>query len=293
MSYEPSNGESQGGVTELNEATVESTAGAAPEDTEVVADPVAKPQSVGPDNWWAPENWKDDNLRKSVQTEFQKHAERAKELDRKYQDLERQQQQFINEARSVVQDPERYRQLRRQAGFTDETAPGIKEPKAPSLRDVRTLEDLDRVFQSRDEHWRQVLTNEKAQLKAELEARIGSVAEPVARQKWESALGRTKEKYGSEFAAKEVDVVTKIVNGPYRALYGQLTEEQLLEKVFLAEFPEEAQKARMATAAATKSAKATTASTSKPSRKGGTALPKGGSKDDIIARIQERYGPPK
>lgn len=269
---------------------------AASEATEVSQQPEGTEGQDNTGNWWDVSSIKDEGAVKrikAIQPEFQKLSERVKEQERNLIEKQQQLQQLANEARRVLQDPEAYRQTRRQLGIEQDVVP---QPAAQefTLKGVETVQDLERNLATHisqmNQAWEAKLRNELAKQQYQFEQRVGMVAEPVAKERWENAMANAKSKFGPEFAAKEAEVVSKIVNGPYRAMYGQngIDEKALIEKVFLAEFPDAAMKAMRQKSAATHAQKKT-AVTSKPTQgKGGKGVsPKAGSVAAQLAELRE------
>lgn len=270
-----------------------------PEATEVVAAPSETSENTG-GNWWDVSGIKDEaavQRIKSIQPEFQKHVERVKELERERISHQQQLQSIAAEVQAYIADPEKYRNYRRQLGYQDEV-PVKQEVQEFKLDGVETVKDLEtklsQHIQQVNQSWEAKLRTELARQQYQFEQRVGMVAEPVAKERWETALGTMKSKYGVEFANREQEVVNKIVNGPYKSLYGAkdelgkpIDEKSLLERVFRAEFPDEVLRAsRVKTAAKAEVKKA--AVTAPPKGKGGKTTPSGSAKDDVIARIRQK-----
>lgn len=261
----------------------------APESAEA-SQPEAASGETG--NWWDVSGIKDETAVKrikSIQTEFQRHAERVKELERERIAYQNQMQAIANDVKATIANPEKYREYRRRLGYQDDI-PAQPKPKEFTLDGVETLPDLERRFAD-------AIASERQQAEAKMQAalarqqfefeqRVGMVAEPVAKERWETALNSMKSKYGAEFSAREHDIVQKIVNGPWKSMYGTFDEKALLEKAFIAEFPQEAMRAMSKRTQETREKKQAAATTT-PKRKGGKTTPSGNAREDALAALRD------
>jgi len=261
-------------------------------DTEVTTDATETPvESEGeseeqvdtPDNWWDVKGIKDERAvkrLKSIQPEFQKMSERVKELERSNLTSQEQMTAITNDIRKAIADPEVYRQYRRQMGYETDQTP-VQAAEKFTLEGCQTVQDLERNLGSHIENlnksWDAKLKNELAKQQSLFEQRVGMVAEPVAKERWESAMKRTEDKFGPEFASKKASIVGMITNGPYQELVTKhkMPEDKVLEKIFLAEYPEAAMRA-MQQKKASSNTKKQAAVTTKPTQgKGGKKIASG------------------
>jgi len=255
----------------------------------------AAPQQ--PVDWWNPETWGDtppkevvNNIQKEYNLTSTRKAELEKEIARKADE----QRQWETWAQQVIANPESYKQLRRQYGYNDEVTQAQSEspPKFKlDLHENATIDDLERQLathlEQRDQYWAARYDSELAKRDKLYEDRITRSAQPAAQMKWDAAREAVKNRFGSHYASVEEGVLTQIVNGPYRNLYGTMEDDKLIEKVFKAEYTDQyteyiqSQKSQEA-----KKRKAT--STAKPSTPKKTSpKPKPGQgADAVIARLK-------
>jgi hypothetical protein len=171
-----------------------------------------------------------------------------------------------------------------------------QEPSGPpefKLGAPQTVEDLERSISTniaaRDKYWSDLMEKKIAEASSLAEARISRVAQPVAEERWKNAVDAMKAEYGDSFDKDtEQSVMAKIVHGPYKKLYGELNERQLLHKVFLAEHPEKVF-AHMSKAKIGAQGERSKGKTEPVSRKVPPTIPAGNSNDDIIARVAAKY----
>lgn len=275
--------------TDTTEVTQEATDTTTPDST-------SEGQDSG--NWWDTSSIKDENAVKrikSIQTEFQKRTERSKELERAIQEKEHLVGEFQKVIQETLTNPDKYREYRRMYGFNDEVAPSKTQPEPINLQKIQTPEDLQNALVEQHKQWQTYTQNEIQKVRRDLEQRIGTVAQPVAKQKWDIAFKSLETKYGPSFAATRDALGNTILNSGWKDMYGKvdkdgnvIDEQRLLEKVFLAEYPDEARKAIDSKRQASRQEKAK-ATTSKPTNSSAKVSSKGGTKEEIIARIRERF----
>jgi len=270
------------------------TEAAAPEQP---ATPPVKETKDAPVDWWDTKNDTPEVQEriKSIQREYNKKAELASRVEKEALTARAQLEETARAVKEALMDPTKYQEWRRTLGFKDEVTEAkadLGNPKI-SLQGVTTPEELEGAFnkalEERDRYWENRLQNTVSNASRVQAEKVAEISQPIAREKWESAVSKMKEEYGDKWAGVEAEVVNLVANGPYRDMYLRklVDEKGVLDKAFKAEFSDlyvEHTLEKRSKINKTKSASVTET----PKKSATKSLPSDNSPDSIIARVNAR-----
>lgn len=271
-------------------------------DEAVVQDATAKPdpeEKTSPKDWWDTKNDAPEiaGRIKSIQREYNKKAELASKSEREIQSYKAQLEEVARDVREALQNPEKYKEWRRQLGFKDEITEVRNDSLKPkfSLKGIETPEQLEgaiaNALEERDRYWESKLQQGVSRAESTAESKFQQVAEPIAKERWKTALEGMSSEYGEKWSEVQTEVVNLVANGPYKALFnkGGIDEKAILDKVFKAEFTDKYTEHILEKKAKNAETKRK-AATEVPKKASQAGLPTGKSKDDIIARVNAKFG---
>ena len=236
------------------------------------------------EGWWdtAGLDEKTSKRIKSIQVHVTKknmeHAEtktKAATADKLTSELEQLRKGIVE----AFQDPKKFEEARNQYL-------GIKtETKEPVPKKMETVEDLVSYFGEREKY---ALGQLEQKFNTRLTEEINRIATPVYKDRWDSALKKVGEKF-PRFKEVQAQVVNLITSGPYQGLYGKMAEVEILEKVFKAEYADKIiEDVKQSSSKVLEKKK--TSVTEKPKGRIPTQSAGKLDKEDIIARVRERFG---
>lgn len=242
-------------------------------------------------DWWNPDTWgktPTKEIVKQIQSKYNEKSEKAKKaesLEKDYHNTRAELEKLVQDVRAALQDPKVYNEQRRKLGYVVE-----EEPKAPDLdfSKLETVGDVVNSFNTMKEYFERRLHDVERAAETRAENKIRQAVDPISKERWSVALENMKSKYGDAWDKVQAKVAQAITNGRYAYTPG--SEKEVLDKAFRAECPDEYE-AVVLDKFRKKAEEKATKTTAAPKPSAQRIKPKGGTADDIIARVNARLGP--
>lgn len=244
-------------------------------------------------DWWNPDTWGETSPKdviKNIQKEYDTKSKSIKQHEREYSELQSELQSTVGAIRTALQNPETYKQYRKQLGYSDpESASDAASRAVPQIdiSKLETVEDLKGVLGNMQSWMENRIQSVERSAEAKAEQRIQAVASPIAKERWQSALDSMQEKYGEHWQQSSNKVVTSVTSGNIKYTPGN--EKAVLDKAFRAECPE-AYESYLTNSFASRAAAKASASTVSPKKSAPVDLPQGSDAGSVIARVIAKHG---
>jgi CHASE3 domain sensor protein len=268
----------------------------APQLHEASAEPVAteSKEKESEVDWWNPETYGDTPVDKVIESIKQEYFDKSKSLkttQKEHEALQKEMEQTVATMRQALADPQVYKQYREQLGYRDYNPVQETRQQAPSMPDfskMDSVEDVQKSFQSVVEWATNRIAEVERTVESRADAKLRQVADPIARDRWQTALDSISSKYeGAWNDSVARRVVNAITQQGYQIRTGE--EAKTLEKVFRAECPDEYDDfIRNSLTQRDEAKRAST--TAAPKKVGPSKLPTGNDIDSIMARVNSKLG---
>lgn len=255
---------------------------------EASSDSIDSTSSETKTDWWNPDTW-GKRSPKEVVSEIQKQynevatkAKRTETLEKDYQATRSELEAVVNDVRAALADPKVYQEQRRKLGYE---VPNTGEVPKLDFSKMETVGDVVNSFKTMQDYFERRISDIERTAEIKADNKIRQAVDPISKERWSVALETMKSKYGDKWPAVERKVVMAITNGAYA--YRPGSEKEILDKAFRGECPEEYE-AYLKDSLKKRSEEKSKATTAQPRTAAPKSVPRDGSAEAIIARVNAR-----